>query len=88
VAAASSSILSFFYPEQADALARRAAAHQESRLVAGLHFRSDMLAGETLGRGVAAQVIERARTDGADAVWSGKFRNGPGVWSSVEGIAP
>jgi membrane-associated phospholipid phosphatase len=88
VSAASASVLSFIYPDESEALAGRAAAAQESRLAAGLHFRSDMLAGETLGRGVAAQVIEHARNDGADAVWSGKLRTGAGVWTSAAGNAP
>jgi membrane-associated phospholipid phosphatase len=88
VAASSASILSFLYPDQAETLMARAAAHQESRLAAGLHFRSDMLGGETLGRTVAAQVIEHARGDGAEAVWSGQLRSGSGVWSCAPGMAP
>jgi membrane-associated phospholipid phosphatase len=88
VAAASSSVLSYLYPAEAEALAARAAAHQESRLAAGLHFRSDMVGGETLGRTVAAQVIERGRADGSDALWKGQLRTGRGVWTSDPGIAP
>jgi membrane-associated phospholipid phosphatase len=88
VAAACARVLSFLYPDEADNLSARAAAHQESRLVAGLHFRSDMLAGETLGRSVAAQVIDHARDDGAEAVWTGRLRTGPGVWASALGMSP
>lgn len=88
VAAASASILSYLYPDRAEDLSARAAAHQESRLAAGLHFRSDMLAGETLGRTVADQVIDHARGDGAGAVWTGQLRTGPGLWWSAPGLTP
>ena len=88
VAAASASVLSFLYPDQAEDLGSRAAAHQESRLAAGLHFRSDMLAGETLGRSVAGLVIEHARKDRSDAVWTGQLRTGPGVWPCAPGQSP
>jgi membrane-associated phospholipid phosphatase len=88
VAASSASILSYLYPSESDGLAARAAEAQESRLAAGLHFRSDMLAGETLGRAVAAQVIEHARGDGADASWKGQLRTGPGLWICAPGVPP
>jgi hypothetical protein len=88
VAAASASVLSFLYPDQAEDLGSRAAAHQESRLAAGLHFRSDMLAGETLGRSVAGLVIEHARKDRSDAQWTGQLRTGPGVWPCAPGQSP
>jgi membrane-associated phospholipid phosphatase len=88
VGAASAAVLSFLYPGQAEALANRAAAQQEARLVAGLHFRSDMQAGESLGRAVAAQVIDHARRDGADAVFAGKLRAGKGVWAPPPEAAP
>jgi len=88
VGAASSSVLSHLYPDQAEPLLARAAAQQDARLVAGLHFRSDMVAGEALGRGVAAQVIDHARRDGSDAVWAGKLRAGEGLWAGLPGTPP
>jgi membrane-associated phospholipid phosphatase len=47
---------------QNDALALRTMAQDagESRIAAGIHFRSDVVAGETLGRDVAQKAIERA----------------------------
>ena len=39
-------------------------------------------AGEAVGRSVGMQVVERARTDGFDAVWTGAPPSGPGFWSS------
>jgi membrane-associated phospholipid phosphatase len=81
-------LLGFLYPDQAQALTARAAAQQEARLVAGLHFPSDMVAGDTLGRTVAAQVVDHARRDGADAVWSGTLRAGVGLWTAAPNTQP
>jgi hypothetical protein len=39
-------------------------------------------AGEAIGRAIGMQVIELARTDGFDAVWTGTVPTGPGFWSS------
>jgi len=36
----------------------------ESRLWAGIHFRSDIESGFAIGRGVGQKVIERAKADG------------------------
>ena len=35
-----------------------------SRIMAGIHFRSDVDTGLALGRGVAQRVLDRANTDG------------------------
>jgi hypothetical protein len=37
----------------------------ESRIWAGIHFRTDVVTGLALGRRVAQKVIERAQSDGA-----------------------
>ena len=39
-------------------------------------------AGEAIGRAIGMQVIELARTDGFDAVWTGTVPTGAGFWSS------
>ena len=48
----------------------------KSQLYAGLQFWSDYTAGMDLGRQVAERVIERARADGSDAVWTGTVPTG------------
>jgi membrane-associated phospholipid phosphatase len=63
---AAAAILGYLFPRDAaafDALARQA---NESRIWAGIHYRSDTVAGRNLGLAVANKVIERARQDGAD----------------------
>lgn len=88
VAGCSAAVLSALYPARRDWLMARAAEHQESRLVAGRNFRSDMVAGESLGRTVAALALEHARADGADAVWTGSIPTGAGRWTCADGEEP
>jgi membrane-associated phospholipid phosphatase len=83
VAGASAAVLAYLYPDQADFLAAKAKEDEESRLWAGVNFRSDIVAGDTLGREVAARVIAQARTDGSDAVWTGTVPTGKGIWFSI-----
>ncbi len=47
-------VLAAMLPERRDALFARAADYAESRVIAGLHFRSDILAGMAAGTAVAA----------------------------------
>jgi membrane-associated phospholipid phosphatase len=88
VAAASAAILSFVYQSKAEvsALRKRAMEHEESRLWAAISYRSDIEAGDRIGREVAAKVIERARTDSSKPVlpWEGEIPVGRGMWFSSE----
>ena len=62
---AEAAILRYLFPRAAvalDALAREAA---ESLVSAGIHYRSDIVAGRALGHAVAEKVIARARNDGS-----------------------
>ncbi len=58
-------VLSYLFPRDADFFAAQAREGGESRLWAGIHFRSDIEAGLEIGRAVAQKVIERARNDGS-----------------------
>lgn len=89
VAAASSLVLSFLYSSQDQKawLAKRAQDHTTSRLVAGVSRKSDIDAGEQIGRAVAEQVIARAKSDGADRAgvnWQGTIPQGDDKWKSAE----
>jgi len=60
-------VLSYLFPrgvEKYEAIAFEAG---ESRLWAGIHFRSDIAAGNEIGRRVGEAVIARAKFDGAEA---------------------
>ena len=84
VAAASSAVLSYLWPNETAQLAKAAAADEASRLSAGVNFRSDIAAGASLGRMVAQDVIAHAKQDGSNAVWTGTVPKGPGKWFSSE----
>jgi membrane-associated phospholipid phosphatase len=84
VGAASVSILKYIYPSEEAFLNARLREEEESRLWAGISCRSDISAGDTLGRMVAQRVMERAVNDRSDAVWTGTIPTGPGFWFSSE----
>ena len=58
-------VLGHLFPRQAERYLGWAQEFGESRLWAGIHFRSDIEAGYAIGRAVAQKVIERAKADGA-----------------------
>jgi membrane-associated phospholipid phosphatase len=61
---AAAAVLSHLFPREAAAFEALASESSESRLWAGIHFRSDLVAGRALGRAVAERVIRRlARED-------------------------
>ena len=80
-AGAASAVLSYLFPDMARLLAEKAEECGESRLLAGVQYRSDIAAGLRLGREVAALVVERAKTDGSGGKWSGSVPTTPGLWN-------
>jgi len=60
---AAAETLAHLFPRDAEAIRAVADIFLESRLWAGIHFRSDIEAGEAIGQAVAQKVIERAQTD-------------------------
>ena len=58
-------ILGYLFPRDATALAALAQEAAESRVWAGIHYRSDINAGTALGRAVTDKVIDRAQKDGS-----------------------
>jgi len=59
-------MLGHVFPREANRYLGWAQELGESRLWAGIHFRSDVEAGWEIGRGVGAAFIERAKHDGAE----------------------
>lgn len=88
VATASALVLAFHYPSRAEgaALAKKAEEHRASRLRAGVSLRSDIEAGERIGRAAAERVIARAKDDGSkrQIPWLGEIPRGPDRWYSSE----
>ena len=69
-------MLKLLFPGDQDFIQQKAEEHRRARLLAGANVRSDLEAGETLGRAVAQKFVTRARGDragtagGTQAVWS------------------
>lgn len=60
----SSEVLAYFFPQDAARLRYLAQEAQLSRIYGGIHYRSDIQAGEQLGQRVAGLAIERDRVNG------------------------
>ncbi len=54
-------VLASLIPEKAQAILARAADYAESRLICGVHYRRDIVAGEALGTAVAVELLHNAR---------------------------
>jgi membrane-associated phospholipid phosphatase len=59
-------VLGYLFPRDAEGFAALGERAAESRIWAGIHYRSDIVAGRRLAIAVADKVIERAKQDGAD----------------------
>jgi hypothetical protein len=83
-------VLEYLFPEEPvglfDQLAEEAA---NSRVQAGVNFRSDVQAGLALGRAIGDKVVARAKADGSDRQWDGKrppgIGGGPQFWEPPPG---
>lgn len=61
-----SDLYSYFFPTERAYFQKKARDAAESRFQAGIHFRTDNEVGLDLGRKIAAVVIQKVKTDGAD----------------------
>jgi membrane-associated phospholipid phosphatase len=87
-AGAASTILAFLFPADAKLFSDKADEAGKSRLLAGVQYPTDVAAGLDLGRAVGALVVDRAKSDGSDARWSGTVPPGPGKWSGTNPAEP
>jgi membrane-associated phospholipid phosphatase len=87
-AGAASEVLAYIYPERAESFRRLGEEAARSRLIAGVNYESDVAAGMALGKQVAALVIERGKSDGTDAKWTGTVPIGAGKWTGTNPILP
>jgi hypothetical protein len=63
-----SAILAYLFPRDADSINALGDEFAMSRLWAGIHYRTDIVAGLALGRQVAGKAINRAKEDGSGPV--------------------
>jgi membrane-associated phospholipid phosphatase len=87
-AGAASAVLTYLFPDDAQLFADKADEAARSRLLAGVEYPSDVVAGRELGRAVATLAIDWARRDGSDAQWTGSVPTEPGHWNGTNPIAP
>ena len=75
-------VLAYLFPEEsADGMNGLAEEAATSRLVAGRAFRSDIDAGQAIGRAIGERAVARGAADGSDAAWDGSGRlTGEGFW--------
>jgi hypothetical protein len=72
-------LLKLLFPGDQDYINQKAEEHKRARLIAGANVRSDLDAGEALGKLVAAKFIARARGDRAGAAVGT-----PVIWAALE----
>jgi membrane-associated phospholipid phosphatase len=82
-AGAAAAVLGYLFPNDAQTFTGMAEEAAMSRVQAGVQYPSDAVAGMDLGRNVAALVIERARNDNSDMLWTGAVPTGPGLWTGM-----
>jgi membrane-associated phospholipid phosphatase len=79
-AAAAAAVLAYFFPAEAASFQAMADEAGKSQLYAGLAFPTDYFAGVDLGKKVAQRIIDLAKGDGSDAVWTGTVPTGKCMW--------
>jgi hypothetical protein len=94
VMGASVELLKLLFPGDQDFIIQKAEEHKRARLIAGANVRSDLDAGEALGKLVASKFIARARSDRAGAavgnatIWAQQeadcVARGETPWKSLE----
>jgi hypothetical protein len=72
-------LLKLLFPGDQDFIQQKAEEHKRARLLAGANVRSDLEAGEALGRAVAQKFVTRARGDRAGAAVGT-----PAMWTQLE----
>jgi hypothetical protein len=85
-AGAAEAILSHLLSSEAALYKDLAEEAARSRLYAGLHYPTDVIAGLELGRAVGRRVAEYADTDGYNTPWTGVVPNGPGMWTGTNPV--
>lgn len=94
IAGVNSEILKLLFPGDQDFIQQKVQEHERARIIAGGNVRSDIEAGEALGKQIAQKFITRARGDragtagGTQAVWKQMESNcvarGETPWFSLE----
>ncbi len=79
VAAAAAEMMKLLFPGDQDFIQQKVEEHKKARLIAGANVRSDLEAGEALGKAVAQKFVTRARGDRA-----GTAGGNQAIWTQLE----
>ncbi len=79
IAGVAAEMLKLLFPGEQEFIQKKAEEHKRSRIIAGANVRSDIEAGEALGKAIAQKFVARARTDRA-----GTAGGNPTVWAKME----
>jgi membrane-associated phospholipid phosphatase len=82
VAGVSVELMKLLFPGDQDYIQQKAEEHKRARLIAGANVRSDLEAGESLGKAVANKFVTRARGDRAGAAVGNQT-----IWTQMENDA-
>ena len=86
---ASADVLKSLYPSDKAQIEAAESECEQSRLIGGVSFPSDIEAGNQIGAAVAAKVIARLTSDGADKAGQTLPQpSGPGYWTGKGGLLP
>jgi len=80
-AGAAHRVIGYYFPEQKELLDSHLVAFKSARLATGLQFPSDIEKGLEIGRKIASQYIEYARSDRTDRRWEGAVPKADSLWS-------
>jgi PAP2 superfamily len=72
-------LLKLLFPGDQDYINQKAHEHKQARIIAGMNVKSDLDAGEQLGKLIAGKFVVRARTDLAGAAVGN-----PTIWAKLE----
>ena len=87
--AASADVLKSLYPDSAAQIDKARDDCQQSRLIGGVAFPSDVEAGADIGDSIAAKILARIATDNSDqAARNLPQPSGPGYWKGTGGLLP
>ena len=82
VAGVMGEMMKLLFPGDQDFIVQKIEEHKKSRIIAGANVRSDLEAGEALGKAVAQKFVTRARGDRAGAAVGT-----PAIWAQMESDA-
>jgi len=84
-AGAAQVVISHYFPGQKELIDKQLDAFKSARLATGLQFPSDIEKGLEIGRRIAIQYIEYAKTDRTALRWEGSVPNADSLWSGDPG---